>query len=207
MKRGQTAPDQLRAPRITQEIAASLFALKNYSGVNRGRSARPARRFGGAAPCDIEPHPQVRERNFCGDDSEALLLGPGDGEPFQSEMRHGFRTEHAQKWRPDGGPSPFLLQAGRGRAADSPFKAVKTKSTIRALKSSEPALPPSASGRAKSKAVFIPWLLVLLSWTAAFGDEQVRRVQEELRKRNLYFADIDGKKSKEVTAAIRRYQE
>ena len=84
---------------------------------------------------------------------------------------------------------------------------MKTKPTIKAFKSSEPAVSPCGCGRPKLKAILIPWLLVLLSWTAASGDEQVRRVQEELRKRNLYFADIDGKKSKEVTAAIRRYQE
>ena len=84
---------------------------------------------------------------------------------------------------------------------------MKTKPTIKALNSREPALSAFARGRPKPKALLIPWLLVLLGWTAALGDEQVRRVQEELRKRNLYFADIDGKKSKEVTAAVRRYQE
>jgi len=39
------------------------------------------------------------------------------------------------------------------------------------------------------------------------ADEQVRRVQEELRKRNLYFGDIDGQNSKETSGAIRRYQQ
>lgn len=57
------------------------------------------------------------------------------------------------------------------------------------------------------KSALVPSLLFFLSCSLSFGDEQVRRVQEELRKRNLYFADIDGKKSKEMTVAIRRYQE
>lgn len=50
-------------------------------------------------------------------------------------------------------------------------------------------------------------LIVLLSCAFASADEQVRRVQEELRKRNLYFADIDGQLSKETQGAVRRYQQ
>lgn len=40
----------------------------------------------------------------------------------------------------------------------------------------------------------------------AQADEQVRRVQEELRKRNLYFSDVDGRRSPELAGALRRYQ-
>jgi hypothetical protein len=38
------------------------------------------------------------------------------------------------------------------------------------------------------------------------ADEIVRQVQEELRKRNLYFGNIDGQKSPELAAALKRYQ-
>jgi peptidoglycan hydrolase-like protein with peptidoglycan-binding domain len=39
------------------------------------------------------------------------------------------------------------------------------------------------------------------------ADEMTRQVQEELRKRHLYFGDIDGRFTPEVAAALRRYQE
>jgi peptidoglycan hydrolase-like protein with peptidoglycan-binding domain len=38
------------------------------------------------------------------------------------------------------------------------------------------------------------------------ADETVRQVQEELRKRNLYFGNIDGKESPELAGALKRYQ-
>jgi peptidoglycan hydrolase-like protein with peptidoglycan-binding domain len=38
------------------------------------------------------------------------------------------------------------------------------------------------------------------------GDDQVRSMQEELRRRNLYFGDIDGHRSAEFSEAVRRYQ-
>lgn len=38
------------------------------------------------------------------------------------------------------------------------------------------------------------------------GDETVRQVQEELRKRNLYFGNIDGESTPEVINALKRYQ-
>lgn len=47
-------------------------------------------------------------------------------------------------------------------------------------------------------------LLVLIG--TAVADEQTREVQEELRKRNLYFGDVDGKNSPELANALRRYQ-
>jgi peptidoglycan hydrolase-like protein with peptidoglycan-binding domain len=40
----------------------------------------------------------------------------------------------------------------------------------------------------------------------ASADEKVRRAQEELRKRNLYFGEVDGRQSDEVKGAILRYQ-
>lgn len=41
----------------------------------------------------------------------------------------------------------------------------------------------------------------------ARGDELTRQVQEELRKRNLYFGDVDGRRTEQVAAALRRYQQ
>jgi len=38
------------------------------------------------------------------------------------------------------------------------------------------------------------------------ADETTRRVQEELRKRNLYFGDTDGQSTDELTGALKRYQ-
>jgi Putative peptidoglycan binding domain len=50
--------------------------------------------------------------------------------------------------------------------------------------------------------------LVLVALLAAqvLADEQTRRAQEELRRRNLYFGDIDGRSSAEFTGALKRYQ-
>ncbi len=38
------------------------------------------------------------------------------------------------------------------------------------------------------------------------ADEGIKQVQEELRKRNLYFGDIDGQNTPELTDALKRYQ-
>jgi len=40
-----------------------------------------------------------------------------------------------------------------------------------------------------------------------FADEQVRRVQEELRKRHLFYANANGEKSPALSSAVRRYQQ
>jgi hypothetical protein len=53
---------------------------------------------------------------------------------------------------------------------------------------------------------FIGCLVLLLSIAAVSADEQVRQVQEELRRRNLYFGDIDGTPTPELANALRRYQ-
>ncbi len=57
------------------------------------------------------------------------------------------------------------------------------------------------------------WLLPgTLLWTVlcvplARADEVTRQVQEELRRRNLYFGDVDGRRTEQVAAALRRYQQ
>src|SRR5688572_24261344 len=38
------------------------------------------------------------------------------------------------------------------------------------------------------------------------ADEQIRQAQEELRKRNLYFGNVDGKECPELVGALKRYQ-
>ncbi len=49
--------------------------------------------------------------------------------------------------------------------------------------------------------------LLLIGVTASLrADEGIRQVQEELRKRNLYFGDIDGQSTEELTGALKRYQ-
>jgi len=50
-------------------------------------------------------------------------------------------------------------------------------------------------------------LLLLLPFSdLARADETVRQVQEELRKRNLYFGNIDGQDSAVLADALKRYQ-
>jgi peptidoglycan hydrolase-like protein with peptidoglycan-binding domain len=49
-------------------------------------------------------------------------------------------------------------------------------------------------------------LLLLITTSLAFADERVRQVQEELRRRNLYFGDIDGHPTPELGNALKRYQ-
>ena len=54
-------------------------------------------------------------------------------------------------------------------------------------------------------------LLILASallWPdEVYADEQVRRVQEELRKRHLFYANANGEKGPALTRALKRYQE
>ena len=51
------------------------------------------------------------------------------------------------------------------------------------------------------------FLCLLLSISSfAQADETVRQVQEELRKRNLYFGNIDGQTSPVLVDALKRYQ-
>jgi len=54
-------------------------------------------------------------------------------------------------------------------------------------------------------------ILLLLLWVffcprLARADEETRQVQEELRKRHLFFRDIDGRPSLEYAIALKRYQ-
>ena len=54
----------------------------------------------------------------------------------------------------------------------------------------------------------LPVLLLTVSWVPPTrADDTMRSVQEELRKRNLYFGEVDGMPSPQVAAALRRYQQ
>ena len=49
-------------------------------------------------------------------------------------------------------------------------------------------------------------LVLALTIPSSHGSEQIRQVQEELRKRNLYFGEIDGNPSEPLKKALARYQ-
>src|SRR6478672_3608682 len=48
--------------------------------------------------------------------------------------------------------------------------------------------------------------VLLFALVSAQAEEPVRSAQEELRRRNLYFGDIDGRRSPEFSEALKRYQ-
>ena len=53
----------------------------------------------------------------------------------------------------------------------------------------------------------LPFLFLTLALAdVARADEQTRQVQEELRKRHLFFRDIDGRPTLEYAIALKRYQ-
>lgn len=55
---------------------------------------------------------------------------------------------------------------------------------------------------------FLPGVVLpCLAPSLVRGDELTRQVQEELRKRNLYFGDVDGRYTAQIAAALRRYQQ
>lgn len=60
-------------------------------------------------------------------------------------------------------------------------------------------------GRFPASLLSIVFQLYLIDTILA--DEQVRRVQEELRKRHLFYGDTTGEVSPSLTAAISRYQQ
>ena len=70
---------------------------------------------------------------------------------------------------------------------------------------SSPALTHSIFSVSQKSALF-SLLLVFAVASVARADEQTRQVQEELRKRHLFFRDIDGKPSLDLAIALKRYQ-
>jgi peptidoglycan hydrolase-like protein with peptidoglycan-binding domain len=56
------------------------------------------------------------------------------------------------------------------------------------------------------RAIVCVCVALLATAIAVQADEMTRHVQEELRKRNLYFGDIDGQSTPELIGALKRYQ-
>jgi peptidoglycan hydrolase-like protein with peptidoglycan-binding domain len=50
-------------------------------------------------------------------------------------------------------------------------------------------------------------LVAFMAPVSAWADDDVRRIQEALRKRHLYFGELDGRNSNETIGAIRRFQQ
>jgi peptidoglycan hydrolase-like protein with peptidoglycan-binding domain len=72
----------------------------------------------------------------------------------------------------------------------------------------ESVVPRSREAVTVSKKSLILFLLcALIGLRSAFADEETRQVQEELRKRHLFFRDIDGRQSPEYSMALKRYQQ
>jgi peptidoglycan hydrolase-like protein with peptidoglycan-binding domain len=59
----------------------------------------------------------------------------------------------------------------------------------------------------RQKALFVFLVCTLANASLVRADEETRQVQEELRKRHLFFKDIDGRPSLEYALAIKRYQQ
>ena len=57
------------------------------------------------------------------------------------------------------------------------------------------------------KSVLFVLFCLLARWPTAFAGEETRQVQEELRKRHLFFRDIDGRESRDYALALKRYQQ
>jgi hypothetical protein len=56
------------------------------------------------------------------------------------------------------------------------------------------------------RAIVCLWVVLIATAASLQGDEKTRQVQEELRKRNLYFGNVDGQQSPELADALKRYQ-
>jgi hypothetical protein len=54
------------------------------------------------------------------------------------------------------------------------------------------------------KSLILFLICALAGWSTARADEETRQVQEELRKRHLFFRDIDGRPSPEYAMALKR---
>jgi hypothetical protein len=59
----------------------------------------------------------------------------------------------------------------------------------------------------RPKPLFFVFVFALGFLGSIRADEETRQVQEELRKRHLFFRDIDGRPSQEFAVALKRYQQ
>jgi peptidoglycan hydrolase-like protein with peptidoglycan-binding domain len=62
------------------------------------------------------------------------------------------------------------------------------------------------AGSARKRLVVFACLVLLLAGLLVRADEVTRRAQEELRKRNLYFGDVNGQMNSELASALKKYQ-
>lgn len=100
---------------------------------------------------------------------------------------------------PSGGGEFRLFPAGnRGKTLHTPFTSVPIMRLL-------PWLPPCRPPHALAALGFLLLFPAGVSTTRA--DDTVRRAQEELRKRNLYFGDIDGVANRGTVGALKRYQD
>jgi peptidoglycan hydrolase-like protein with peptidoglycan-binding domain len=56
------------------------------------------------------------------------------------------------------------------------------------------------------RAIVCLWVVLIATTASLQADERTRQVQEELRKRNLYYGNVDGQQSPELSDALKRYQ-
>jgi peptidoglycan hydrolase-like protein with peptidoglycan-binding domain len=56
------------------------------------------------------------------------------------------------------------------------------------------------------RAIVCVCFLLIGALASLQADERIRQVQEELRKRNLYFGNVDGQENAELSGALKRYQ-
>jgi hypothetical protein len=97
---------------------------------------------------------------------------------------------------------PFAIgkQCASVRSSGLPAEELlqKVLESAPALANSVPSVSP--------KSVLLFLFFVVASASIARADEQTRQVQEELRKRHLFFRDIDGRPTLEYAIALKRYQ-
>jgi hypothetical protein len=68
-------------------------------------------------------------------------------------------------------------------------------------------VPAAANLVVSKKAILFLLFCALTAANRTFADEETRQVQEELRKRHLFFRDIDGRPSPDFAMALKRYQQ
>ena len=151
--------------------------------------------------------------------------------PAAGVVHQGARGSSKPILGPPGEPSgPVAGTTGRGGLPGSSAHTLLAKASVlhparpirepQAIYSKSPAMnPPAVSLLARPRRRGWGWVIFATAGIAGVflarvgcvpvrADETVtRRIQEELRKRNLYFGDVDGRPSPQLSAALHRYQE
>lgn len=66
--------------------------------------------------------------------------------------------------------------------------------------------PPITKMKISTPSFVLPLVFLVLSTGVLRGQDDLRSVQEELRRRSLYFGDVNGRDSAELQEATKRYQ-